>query len=56
MTPCPAAQAMTALSGPVSDDRLTGGLGADRFSGGQGDDRATDYTAGEGDTTDGTIP
>jgi Ca2+-binding RTX toxin-like protein len=44
------------LAGAGGDDRLTGGLGADRFSGGPGNDRATDYTAAEGDTTDGTIP
>ena len=43
------------LVGAGGDDRLTGGLGADRFSGGQGNDRATDFTAAEGDTTDGTI-
>ena len=44
------------LAGAGGDDRLTGGIGADRFSGGQGKDRATDYTALDGDTTDGTIP
>ena len=44
------------LAGAGGDDRLTGGLGADQFSGGPGNDRATDYTAAEGDTTDGTIP
>jgi VCBS repeat-containing protein len=37
-------------------DRLTGGSGADRFSGGSGTDTATDFTATEGDTTDGTVP
>jgi Ca2+-binding RTX toxin-like protein len=44
------------LVGAGGDDRLTGGLGPDRFSGGPGNDRATDFTAAEGDTTDGTIP
>ena len=34
----------------------SGGPGADRFSGGSGTDLATDFTAAEGDTTDGTIP
>ena len=38
------------------NDRLTGGSGADRFSGGAGTDTATDFTAAEGDTSDGTIP
>ena len=35
---------------------LTGGPGADRFSGGAGKDVATDFTATQGDTSDGTIP
>jgi VCBS repeat-containing protein len=44
------------LFGAGGNDRLTGGSGADRFSGGIGTDVATDFTAAEGDTTDGTIP
>ncbi len=44
------------LFGAAGDDRLTGGPGTDRFSGGIGTDRATDFSATEGDTTDGTIP
>jgi VCBS repeat-containing protein len=44
------------LGGGSGGDRLTGGSGADRFSGGSGVDVATDFTAAEGDTTDGTIP
>jgi VCBS repeat-containing protein len=44
------------LGGGSGGDRLTGGPGADRFSGGSGTDTATDYTATEGDTTDGTVP
>ena len=44
------------LSGGAGNDRLTGGPGADRFSGGAGTDAATDFTAAEGDTSDGTIP
>jgi VCBS repeat-containing protein len=44
------------LSGSNGNDRLTGGLGADRFSGGTGTDTATDFTAAQGDTSDGTIP
>jgi VCBS repeat-containing protein len=44
------------LGGGSGGDRLTGGSGADRFSGGSGVDAATDLTAAEGDTTDGTIP
>ena len=44
------------LGGGAGGDRLTGGSGADRFSGGSGVDAATDVTAAEGDTTDGTIP
>ncbi len=44
------------LGGAGGNDRLTGGPGADRFSGGPGTDVATDFTAAEGDTTDGTIP
>ena len=42
--------------GGAGNDRLTGGPGADRFSGGAGTDTATDFTAAEGDTSDGTIP
>ena len=44
------------LGGGSGSDRLTGGSGADRFSGGSGTDTATDFTATEGDTSDGTIP
>jgi VCBS repeat-containing protein len=44
------------LGGGSGTDRLTGGSGADRFSGGSGTDTATDFTAAEGDSTDGTIP
>jgi VCBS repeat-containing protein len=44
------------LGGGSGTDQLTGGSGADRFSGGSGVDTATDYTASEGDTSDGTIP
>jgi VCBS repeat-containing protein len=44
------------LFGAGGNDQLTGGPGADRFRGGSGTDLATDFTAAEGDTTDGTIP
>jgi Ca2+-binding RTX toxin-like protein len=44
------------LFGAGGNDRLTGGPGADRFSGGAGNDVATDFTATQGDTSDGTIP
>ena len=44
------------LGGGSGGDRLTGGSGADYFRGGSGVDAATDFTAAEGDTTDGTIP
>jgi VCBS repeat-containing protein len=44
------------LGGGSGTDRLTGGPGADRFSGGSGTDVATDFSADEGDTTDGTTP
>jgi VCBS repeat-containing protein len=44
------------LGGGSGTDRLTGGSGADRFSGGSGTDTTTDFTATEGDTSDGTIP
>jgi VCBS repeat-containing protein len=44
------------LGGGSGSDRLTGGLGADRFSGGSGTDTASDFSAAEGDTNDGTIP
>jgi Ca2+-binding RTX toxin-like protein len=55
-TPCPAARAIDSLGGGSGTDRLTGGSDADRFSGGSGTDTATDFTAAEGDTSDGTIP
>jgi Bacterial Ig domain/FG-GAP repeat/RTX calcium-binding nonapeptide repeat (4 copies) len=42
------------LIGGLGNDRLTGGAGADRFSGGPGTDTNTDFSAAEGDTTDGT--
>jgi Ca2+-binding RTX toxin-like protein len=42
------------LSGGAGNDRLTGGLGADRFSGGAGSDTNVDFSAPQGDTTDGT--
>lgn len=42
------------LVGGWNDDTLTGGAGADGFSGGYGKDTFTDFTATEGDTTDGT--
>ena len=44
------------LGGAFGNDRLTGGSSGDRFSGGAGTDTATDFTAAEGDTSDGTIP
>jgi VCBS repeat-containing protein len=44
------------LGGGSGSDRLIGGSGADRFSGGSGTDTTTDFTATEGDTSDGTIP
>jgi len=44
------------MSGAAGNDGLTGGPGADRFSGGAGTDVATDFTATQGDTRDGTIP
>jgi Ca2+-binding RTX toxin-like protein len=44
------------LAGGADNDRLTGGAGADRFSGGAGTDTATDFSAAQGDTSDGTIP
>jgi VCBS repeat-containing protein len=44
------------LGGAIGNDQLTGGPGADRFSGGSGTDTTTDFTAAEGDTSDGTIP
>ncbi|HEY6743515.1 MAG TPA: tandem-95 repeat protein, partial [Lapillicoccus sp.] len=44
------------LVGGMGNDRLTGGLGADRFVGGAGTDTATDLTAAQGDTQDGSIP
>ncbi len=39
------------LSGGNGDDTLTGGPGADAFIGGNGNDTATDFNAGEGDTS-----
>jgi uncharacterized protein len=39
------------LSGGSGNDSLTGGTGADDFDGGPGNDTATDYNAGQGDTT-----
>jgi Ca2+-binding RTX toxin-like protein len=44
------------LFGEGGNDRLTGNQGADAFSGGAGTDVATDFNAGQGDTSDGTIP
>ncbi|PWU47825.1 hypothetical protein DLE60_31035 [Micromonospora globispora] len=44
------------MYGANGDDVLSGGAGADHFSGGKGTDTATDLTAAEGDTQDGTIP
>jgi VCBS repeat-containing protein len=45
------------MSGDAGNDLLTGGPGADRFSGGAGrNDVAIDFTAAQGDTSDGTIP
>jgi Ca2+-binding RTX toxin-like protein len=41
------------LGGGSGSDKLTGGSGADRFSGGSGTDVATDFTASQGDTTEG---
>ena len=43
------------LYGNRGDDKLTGGPRADFFSGGPGTDTATDFTAGQGDTQDGTV-
>ena len=42
------------LIGGDGDDTLTGGLGGDFFSGGLGVDVVTDFTLGQGDTTDNT--
>jgi Ca2+-binding RTX toxin-like protein len=39
-----------------NNDTLTGGGGNDLLCGDSGSDTATDFTAAEGDTTDGTIP
>jgi VCBS repeat-containing protein len=44
------------LGGGSGTDQLTGGPGADSFSGGSGTDTATDFTAPQGDTNDGTVP
>jgi hypothetical protein len=44
------------LRGGNGNDTLTGGAGPDRFSGGPGTDTATDLTAAQADTQDGTIP
>jgi len=42
------------LRGGQGDDSLAGGAGADAFSGGPGSDTNTDFSAGDGDTSDGT--
>jgi predicted extracellular nuclease len=42
------------LRGGQGDDSLTGGAGADGFSGGPGADTITDFSAGDGDVSDGT--
>ena len=55
-TSCPAASATTAWAVEVAATGCPAASGADRFSGGSGSDASTDYTASEGDTTDGTIP
>ncbi len=39
------------MSGGNGDDTFTGGPGADAFNGGSGTDTATDFNAGEGDTS-----
>jgi Ca2+-binding RTX toxin-like protein len=39
------------LFGRNGNDSLTGGIGADAFDGGPGNDTATDYNAGQGDST-----
>ena len=44
------------LCGDSGSDTLTGGPGNDSLGGGSGTDTATDFTATEGDTSDGTIP
>jgi hypothetical protein len=44
------------LRGNSGNDALTGGQGADSFSGGAGTDSASDFSAAQGDTQDGTIP
>lgn len=44
------------LVGESGNDTLTGGTEADFFSGGPGRDTATDFTPGQGDTKDSTIP
>ena len=43
-------------TGGRGPDRLGGGPGADRFFGGPGKDRASDLSAAEGDSQDGTVP
>jgi uncharacterized repeat protein (TIGR01451 family) len=44
------------MRGGDDNDSLTGRTGADLFSGGPGSDTAVDFNAGQGDTSDGTIP
>jgi Ca2+-binding RTX toxin-like protein len=44
------------MRGASGNDTLTGGAGADSFGGGPGKDVAKDFTASEGDTTDGDDP
>jgi Ca2+-binding RTX toxin-like protein len=44
------------LCGDSGGDTLSGGAGDDSLGGGSGTDTATDFTAAEGDTSDGTIP
>ena len=47
-------QGADALAGDGGDDTLTGGPGGDAFSGGAGTDSNTDFSPGQGDTTDST--
>ena len=44
------------LRGSLGNDILTSGSGADFFGGGPGIDTATDFSAAQGDTTDGSFP